>query len=168
QQRAEVTLHVTTGEASPEPPAGFSSHKTRERGREIPRDEWREECACVDGVDSFRWSRAPRVPARGKRGRKGDRKWEGWLSFNAQTVQSQAADDAVCPVRGPEERIEPHAREDKSCRYYFPLNEAFSAAAHSELLAAEREFRQRDLFTWSRSVLLIGGAPRAAALSHLY
>lgn len=62
----------------------------------------------------------------------------------------------------------PAHRSRSACRYYFPLNEAFSAAAHSELLAAEREFRQRDLFTWSRSVLLIGGAPRAAALSHLY
>ncbi|KAK5851909.1 hypothetical protein PBY51_023423 [Eleginops maclovinus] len=55
-----------------------------------------------------------------------------------------------------------------ACRYYFPLNEAFSAAAHSGLLAAGREFRQRDLFTWSRSVLLIGGASRVAARSHLY
>lgn len=42
-------------------------------------------------------------------------------------------------------------------------------SAHSELLAAsEREFRQRDLFTWSRSLLLIGEAPRAVARSHLY
>lgn len=40
---------------------------------------------------------------------------------------------------------------------------AFRAAAHSELPAAEREFRRRDLFTWPRSVLLIGGAPGAAA-----
>ncbi|CAK6959336.1 ankyrin repeat and SOCS box protein 17-like [Scomber scombrus] len=43
-----------------------------------------------------------------------------------------------------------------------------TAATHSELLASEREFRQRDLFTWSRSVILIGGVARASAGSHLY
>lgn len=45
---------------------------------------------------------------------------------------------------------------------------AVSAAAHSELLAAEREFRRRDLFTWSRPVLLIGGEAWDAARPHLY
>ena len=148
------------------------------------------------------------VCLRERRGREGGREGgAGWLSFNAQTVQSQAADDAVCPVRGSEESREsprkrrqiqsntscprahraptrpsrrergmeaqkvatqggkesnlPAQRSRSACPYYFPLSVAFSAAAHSELLAAEREFRRRDLFTWSRSVLLIGGAARA-------
>ncbi|KAM9338417.1 uncharacterized protein ABDE67_017978 [Symphorus nematophorus] len=86
------------------------------------------------------------LPARDK-GRGGGRGGgAGWRSFNAQTVQSNQP--MMLFVLSAEESTERIARQRR---------EAFSAAAHSELLAAEREFRRLDLFTWSRSVLLIGG-----------
>lgn len=62
----------------------------------------------------------------------------------------------------------PAHRSGSGGRYYSQLSVAVSAAAHSELLAAEREFRRRDLFTWSRPVLLIGGEAWDAARQHLY
>lgn len=85
------------------------------------------------------------------------------------------------PVRGDEggKSLEPgEERKKKKKAIYLhsaPVQPAVITSdsvwlsAHSELLAAaEREFRQRDLFTWSRSLLLIGEPPRAAARSHLY
>lgn len=54
-----------------------------------------------------------------------------------------------------------HAAPVQAAAITPPLNEAFSGATHSEPPGAEREFRRRDLFTWSCSALLIGGGAGA-------